>query len=99
MALTSTPTLKGLHLLRTDAASVSMFGGAIPAEQREAYVSKFMAECHFMRRCTHPNIVPFYGVVVDATPRAEPLYLAMQYIHSGWPLGAKVIFHAPSIFH
>ena len=36
-----------------------------------------------METCTHPNIVPFFGVVVDDTPAKEPLYLAMQYIESG----------------
>ena len=55
--------LKSLFLLRTDAASTAQLGGGIPAAQREAYMGKFLQECEFMKACTHPNIVPFYGLV------------------------------------
>ena len=61
--------LKGLFLLRTDAASTAAFGGAIPEAQRRDYVAKFMAECRFMQQCTHANIVPFYaGLLTQGVP-------------------------------
>jgi hypothetical protein len=49
--------LKGLFLLRTDAASTAAFGGALPEADRRALVEKFMGECRFMQACTHRNIV------------------------------------------
>jgi serine/threonine protein kinase len=49
----------------------------------QAHLSKFMKECAFMKNCTHSNIVPFYGVVVDASPQQEPPYLMIQYIPTG----------------
>ena len=75
--------LKGLHLLRTDAASVAGFGGALNPDERSAYLGKFMQECEFMRSFKHDNIVPFFGVVCDDTAAREPLYLAMLLVPSG----------------
>ena len=74
---------KSLFMLRTDARSVAGFGGALRPEERRHLTAKFMQECRFMQECTHPNIVPFFGVAVDDTPAREPLYLVMQYIESG----------------
>ena len=72
--------LKGLHLLRTDTASVAAMGGALTPQERRRVLEGFMKECHTLRRCVHPNIVPFVGVVTRAN---EPLYLALQYIPTG----------------
>jgi serine/threonine protein kinase len=74
---------KGLFMLRTDARSVAGFGGALRPDERKHLTAKFMQECRFMQECTHPNIVPFFGVAVDDSPAREPLYLVMQYIESG----------------
>ena len=75
--------LKGLHLLRTDAASVAAFGGALNPDERVAFLQKFMQECTLLQSFEHANIVPFFGVVCDETPAMEPLYLAMQFVPSG----------------
>ena len=75
--------LKELFCLRTDQSSLASFGGELPQEYRHALTQKFLEECDVMHRCTHPNIVPFFGLVVDSSPRSEPLYLAMQYIPTG----------------
>ena len=75
--------LKGLHLLRTDAASVAAFGGALNPDERKAFLSKFIQECRLLQSFEHENIVPFFGVVCDDTPAREPLYLAMEFIPSG----------------
>ena len=72
--------LKGLHLLRTDAASVAAFGGALTREERSAFLQKFMQECSLLQEFEHKNIVPFFGVVCEDTRAREPLYLAMQFI-------------------
>ena len=74
---------KSLHLLRTDAASVASFGGIIPPGDRKALVEKFMLECTLMQSFLHPNIVEFFGVVVDDSPQQEPRFLAMEYVPSG----------------
>ena len=71
--------LKGLHMLRTDTASITAMGVALSPAERQAVLADFMKECDTLRRCTHAHIVPFIGVVVDH----EPLYLATQYISSG----------------
>lgn len=60
--------LKGLHMLRTDAASQALMGGALNPDERRELVMQFQQECEHMRNCTHANIVPFFGVVVDDTP-------------------------------
>jgi serine/threonine protein kinase len=75
--------LKFLHMLRTDALSVQAMGGALSKRERQFFTSKFQEECRLMSEFKHPHIVPFFGVVVDETPQAEPLYLAMQYIPDG----------------
>eukprot|EP01046_Picozoa_sp_COSAG06_P022474 COSAG06_NODE_1746_length_8495_cov_5.648761_2_plen_400_part_00 len=74
--------LKGLHMLRTDAAAVHAMGGALGPAERRALADAFWRECDVLRRVVHPNILPFVGVVVDPE-RSEPLYLAAQYIASG----------------
>jgi hypothetical protein len=71
--------LKGLHLLRTDAATMAAMGGALTPGERASVMASFLKECDMMRRCVHPNIVPFVGVVYDR----EPLYLALQYLPAG----------------
>ena len=71
--------LKGLHLLRTDAAAMAAMGGALTPGERASVMASFLKECDMMRRCVHPNIVPFVGVVYDR----EPLYLALQYLPAG----------------
>jgi hypothetical protein len=48
--------LKGLHLLRTDAASVAAFGGALNPDERAAFLQKFMQECEFMQSFTHEHV-------------------------------------------
>ena len=73
--------LKSLFMLRTDAASIAAFGGALSDRERQFLASKFMKECMIMQSAVHPNIVPFFGVVVDDTPQMEPLFLAM---HRTW---------------
>ena len=75
--------LKGLHMLRTDEASQAEWGGALSAAERARLLDDFKRECDTMRGLVHENILPFIGVVVDSTPIAEPLYLAMQFIESG----------------
>jgi serine/threonine protein kinase len=74
---------KQLFYLRTDAESIANLGGALSPAERQGVLRKFMQECTFMHTLTHPNIVPFFGVVVDDTPERAPLYLAMQYIPTG----------------
>jgi len=74
---------KSLFMLRTDAGAVRELGGQLSETERNFILGKFMQECHYMQGCTHPNIVPFFGVAVDATPAREPQYLVMQYISSG----------------
>ena len=72
--------LKGLHLLRTDAASVRMMGGVVlSAAERRNVIASFMRECELLRHAVHQNVVPFVGVVVDR----EPLYLATQFCSEG----------------
>ena len=75
--------LKGLFMLRTDAASLAAIGGALNPEERKRLIMEFQQECEHMHKCQHKNIVPFFGIVVDDTPAMEPLYLAMQMIESG----------------
>ena len=74
---------KQLYYLRTDAESIANLGGALSPAERQHVLRKFMQECTFMHTLTHPNIVPFFGVVVDDTRERAPLYLAMQYIPTG----------------
>eukprot|EP01048_Picozoa_sp_COSAG05_P016272 COSAG05_NODE_2075_length_3608_cov_4.560274_1_plen_105_part_00 len=71
--------LKGLHLLRTDAASIAAMGFALSQQERCAILARFTKECDLLRRAQHANIVPFIGVVCDP----EPLCLALQYIATG----------------
>ena len=75
--------LKSIFMLRTDAASEAEMGGALNPDERQELASQFKQECDHMQRCTHKNIVPVFGVVVDDSPRREPLYLAMQLIKTG----------------
>ena len=75
--------LKTLHMLRTDAAAQAEWGGALSAAERQHQLELFRHECGTMSGLVHPNILPFIGVVVADTPRAEPLFLATQLIASG----------------
>ena len=75
--------LKGLHMLRTDAASQAEWGGALSPAERAGAMATFRRECETMRGLVHPNILPFIGVVIDDNPAAEPLYLATQFISTG----------------
>ena len=68
--------LKTLHMLRTDAAAQAEWGGALSAAERQHQLELFRHECGTMSGLVHPNILPFIGVVVADTPRAEPLFLA-----------------------
>ena len=40
--------LKSLHMLRTDAASVATFGGALNHDERRYLVQKFTEECELL---------------------------------------------------
>ena len=71
--------LKTLHLLWTDPESIAAMGVALAPVERQAVLAALVKECEMLRRCTHANIVPFIGLVIDQ----EPLYLALQYIPSG----------------
>ena len=75
--------LKRLHLLRTDAAWVAEGGVRLEPAERAHVLRSFIKECELLSTLSHPHIVLFVGIVVDATPRAEPLFLALQYIRSG----------------
>ena len=75
--------LKGLHMLRTDAAANAAMGGPLTQREREAVLQTFWKECAMLRRATHDNIVPFIGVVIDDTPQREPLFIAALFVESG----------------
>ena len=75
--------LKGLHMLRTDAASVAAMGGGLTPRERGHVLQTFWRECELLHRAQHDNIVPFVGVVMDDTLAREPLYLASEYVCSG----------------
>ena len=67
--------LKQLHMLRTDAASIQEGIIKLTITERRALQREFLKECALLQRVTHPNIVPFVGIVVDSA-RFEPLSLA-----------------------
>jgi serine/threonine protein kinase len=76
--------LKSTFLLQqaSSAAGLAMMGiSGFTEGEREFLSQRFMQECQFLQQCAHPNILPFYGVVVDQ--RQEPRYLVMQYIADG----------------
>eukprot|EP01048_Picozoa_sp_COSAG05_P016121 COSAG05_NODE_2036_length_3656_cov_61.922125_1_plen_731_part_00 len=77
--------LKGLQMLRTDAASVASNETGrftwIPAWERRATLDGFMRECDLLRRCMHPNIVGFVGFVLDRKPYGP--WLVMQHASAG----------------
>ena len=66
--------LKCIHLLRDDAAAQRAMGGALTADERRYVLATFKQECDLLRQLQHENILPFIGVVVDAS--LQPLYLA-----------------------
>lgn len=73
--------LKCIHLLRDDAAAQRAMGGALTADERRYVLATFKQECDLLRQLQHENILPFIGVVVDAS--LQPLYLACTFVASG----------------
>jgi hypothetical protein len=61
--------LKRLFLLRTDNAALAEMGGALTATDRAAVADAFLRECVILSRASHPNILPFYGIVMDGARR------------------------------
>jgi serine/threonine protein kinase len=50
-------------------------------ERRMGEQANFIRECSILSRTIHPNILPFYGVVVDQQKR--PLYMAAELAPGG----------------
>jgi serine/threonine protein kinase len=73
--------LKCIHLLRDDAPAIRDMGGALRPDERRHVQATFKRECDLLRQLQHENILPFIGVVVDAS--RQPLYLACTYVASG----------------
>ena len=73
--------LKRLFMLRDDAAALAEIGGALSAEEKASVVTAFLRECVILSRANHPNILPFYGIVVDEA--RQPLYMATALVESG----------------
>ena len=73
--------LKSIHLLRDDAPAIRDMGGALSPDERRHVLATFKRECDLLRQLQHENILPFIGVVVDAS--LQPLYLACTFVASG----------------
>ena len=73
--------LKRLFLLRDDVAALAEMGGALSAQERAAVVEAFLRECATLSSASHPNILPFYGIVVDAA--RQPMFMATALVPSG----------------
>ena len=73
--------LKRLFLLRDDLAALAEMGGALSAEEKAAVVAAFMRECVILSRANHPNILQFYGLVLDDA--RQPLFMATALAESG----------------
>jgi large subunit ribosomal protein L40e len=73
--------LKRLFMLRDDAGSVAEIGGALSPEEKAAVVAAFLRECTILSRANHPNILPFFGIVVDEG--RQPLFMATALVESG----------------
>jgi len=73
--------LKRLFLLRDDAASLAEMGGGLSAEDKKAVVAAFLRECVSLSRAKHPNVLPFYGIVMDDA--RQPLFMATALVMSG----------------
>ena len=56
-------------------------GGAPSAEEKAAVVAAFMRECVILSRANHPNILEFYGLVLDDA--RQPLFMATALAESG----------------
>ena len=73
--------MKRLFLLRTDAAALQQMGGALTPEERQAVMETFLRECKILSSANHPNVLKFYGIVMDAG--RQPLYLVTELVKSG----------------
>lgn len=73
--------LKRLFLLRNDVAALAEMGGALSEEERAAIVETFLTECATLSSANHPNILPFYGIVLDAA--RQPVFMATALVPSG----------------
>ena len=73
--------LKRLFMLRDDDAAMAEVGGALSPEEKAAVVAAFLRECTILSRANHPNILPFYGIVLDDA--RQPLFMATALVESG----------------
>jgi serine/threonine protein kinase len=73
--------LKRLFMLRDDRAALADMGGALAPEERAAVAAAFLRECTVLSRANHPNLLPFYGIVLDES--AQPLFMATALAPSG----------------
>ena len=73
--------LKRLFLLRDDVAALAEMGGALSAAEKAAVVDAFLRECTILSRANHPNILAFYGLVLDDA--RQPLFMATALAESG----------------
>ena len=73
--------LKRLFMLRDDDTAMAEMGGALLPEEKATVVAAFLRECTILSRANHPNILSFYGIVLDDA--RQPLFMATALVESG----------------
>ena len=62
-------------------AALARMGGALSEDDRQRVTAAFLRECTTLCRANHPNILPFFGIVLDGA--RQPVYMATALVRSG----------------